>query len=272
MLLDLDVNRPLVTQLTPKKKVLLFEKSHDSFTNEANDSKIFKSSDTSSLSHNKMSESLSKALGLFPKSILPEKSTPSYGSSDVDKTNLFLKDTSSNSKDDDFKTMPLTDITLSKERKEALSYNDSNSTSLEENKSSDQSIRSIESSLNQSREGNKYDKENTSSKDDSQKDSVSSVAQSASKNNLDPVQIDDKGKRSSITYDIDKTPDEENVSKSTKKKVRKRARKLEALVKENMKGNKESKDKIQWPSPEDVKRAYAELNLVPPSSPNKIFK
>ena len=130
----------------------------------------------------------------------------------------------------------------------------------------------VDDSLKKSLEENKNNKENASSNDNLRKDSVRTVARCSSKNNLDPAQIDGEGKRSNIIYNEDETKNEENVSKSIKKKVRKKARELQALVKENMKGNKESNEKTQWPSPEDVKRAYAELNLIPPTSPNKISK
>ena len=272
VLLDLDVNRPLVTQLTPKKKVPQFEKNQDAFNCEANESKVYENSDTALLGSNKMSESLSNALGLFPKSILPKKSTSSFVNTDVDKTNLALKDTPSMSKKDNFKTKALKNLTLSNGGKGLFSSNDSNSTTFEDNVSSDQRIRSVGDSLNKLLEENQSDKENTSSNDNSQTDSTGTVAHGGNKNNLDPVAIDGKGKQSSIIDNKDKTPNEENVSKSLKKKVRKKARELQILVKENMKGNTESNEKIQWPSSEDVKRAYAELNLIPPSSPNKIFK
>ena len=60
------------------------------------------------------------------------------------------------------------------------------------------------------------------------------------------------------------------TAKKIKQKVQRRARELEALVIKSNKTELKPTEKAPWPNPEDIKRAYLELNLVPPSSPNYI--
>ena len=237
VLLDLDVNRPLVTQLTPRKKTLQSEKASESLKNGPIQSQISGSFNSSSSSGRIMSKMLSNALGLLPNSSSNANYSEISGSSHPDDTKMFSDDKLYTSKGENIKVDSLRRKNKSNDGTNPLPCTLSNSATSEDNENSKDCIRIIGTDVSE----------------------CSNHIQNVNEN-----------ERCQNTQNKTKMTREEKIAKKMKRKVQRKAKELEALVIKSSKTNEKSTEKVQWPNPEDVKRAYLELNLVPPSSPNYV--
>ena len=255
VLLDLDVNRPLVTQLTPRKKTPQSEGPKEILKHGIDDSQKLERDESSSTGSNKMLESLSKALGLFPIATSSEK-VDSFGPSN---TVFTSEDTSSISQDKNIETKTLENWDKSHNGTKSLSFSTCSAKITE-------AIRTKGDMTHQIEETN--DKGNNSFNGIVGKNIVNRIAQTNGKEESVQIQTGyeiEKSKKISIK---EKIGNEQKITKLIKKKVLKKAKELESLVKENIKSK--SLENTPWRNPEDVKRAYSELNLIPPLSPNKV--
>ena len=244
VLLDLDVNRELVPQLTPKKRNPSSEKTLYGSTNDA--TKIKRNhtvEDINKVDNGKMSESLTKALGLVPKDAsfegtgLPKRLS--------NNPNIVLDDnvaTVSGTRRCKNSTI-IQDGALSKYSNAQASYGTIVHTKI-----------SSVSNTKENEKGNEIIK----SKEE---------------------QIHVHNKSRADNTGVIATDDEKANKKQDKKKQRKK--KDRGLRKIN-KRNSLPHDKLDlgkfmetegsdWPSPEDIKKAYTELNLIQPPSPNSTF-
>ena len=244
VLLDLDVNRELVPQLTPKKRNSSSEKTLYGSTNDATKIKRNRTvEDINKVDNGKMSESLTKALGLVPKDAsfegtgLPKRLS--------NNPNIVLDDniaTVSGTKRCKNSTI-IQDGALSKYSNAQASYGTIVHTKI-----------SSVSNKKENEKGNEIIKS---------KEEHIHVHNKSRADNTGVIATDDE---------------KANKRHDKKKQRKKKDRGLRKINKRNSLphdkldlGKLMETEGSDWPSPEDIKKAYTELNLIQPPSPNSTF-
>ena len=250
VLLDLDVNRELVPQLTPKKRNSSSEKT---VYGSKNDERKIKRNqwnqkntveDINKVDNGKMSECLTKALGLVP-------NDPSFEGTGLPKTsskdpNIVMDDNVASLSG----TKRCTNFTniqvdaLSQYSNAQTSYGTTMHTKI--------------SSVSNAKENEKDNK--------------------IVKSNEEQIHIPNKSRADNIgaiATNDKRTTKKQDKKKKSKKKDRRGSRKIDkrkSLPHDNLDfGKLMETEGSDWPSPEDIKTAYKELKLLQPPSPNSTF-
>ena len=238
VLLDLDVNRELVPQLTPKKRNLSSEKTlYGSSNDERKVKRNHSVEDINKVDNGKMSDSLTKALGLVPKDLSFE-GTGLPTDPNIDDNIASVSDTKrcKNSTN-------IQDGTLLKYGNAQASHGPivhTKISSVSNTKENDKGNEIIISKGEQIYVHNKSQADNTAE-----------------------IATNDK-----------RTNEKQDKKKQGKKKDRglRKINKRNSLLNDKLDfGKLMETEGNDWPSPEDIKKAYAELNLIQPPSPNSTF-
>ena len=250
VLLDLDVNRELVPQLTPKKRNSSSEKT---VYGSKNDERKIKRNqwnqknrveDINKVDNGKMSECLTKALGLVPNdSSFEGTGLPKTSSKDP---NIVMDDNPASLSGTKICTN-YTDIqvdALSQYGNAETSYGTTVHTKI-----------SFVSNAKENEKDNKIVKS---------KEEQIHMPNKSRADNTGVIATNDK-----------RTTKKQDKKKKSKKKDRRGSRKIDkrnSLPHDNLDFGKLMETKgSDWPSPEDIKTAYKELKLLQPPSPNSTF-
>lgn len=280
VLVDLDVNRPLVSQLTPRKKThsyieRLFETSVERTA--SNVQATCSALNSCDLSNSKMSESLSNALGLVPNmssrvnmTNCNEPNLLNYPYSVSDQQSVNITHT------------PIETVNTLRERN--FSGN-----GIPTMPSDTQDITAKENSNIKENRINRglcaFDIINEGDTEKVAEEKINELPQKVISSNqkkeiiIKGTNVDEMNQhldsdelrmtRKKNFSNKEKFPNGPETLKG-KQKDQQRMRGLSSLVRRISSHEHDSTTNDKWPSPADIKKAYLELNLVPPSSPNGV--
>ena len=274
VLVNLDVNRELVPQLTPRKKQRSIIAESKNEENVRSTKSVKRRMDASYVKDNcKMGEALTNALGLVPNKLL-NKNTTDDRSQTLDNTSTISTGSMVQNNNAELER------TLRNPRTQEISSNMEKSSkndvasSLKENSFDN---KSVEISTSAKIKSMSEVPDRKTNEDNCLRGTI--IKRHGRTENTESSQCIPKNLPTSSTYNFEEKKKlkvnkshEVVFSKKTHKDKQKRNKDLSSVVRPISNHGSHDYSSIEpWPSPEDIKKAYLELNLSPPESPNDAF-